>query len=160
MIEALGLVFGGLSRLGQHWMDLKEKQAERNHEAVMYDKQIALADKKYAQDLELRQVEGNFAEAAAEWSAMEAAIKAQATEAQAAGGKVAAFSALMRPFLTFWHAVVIYSVVKVALFTLALTGGLDWASAVTEIYGESDKALCMSMIGFWFADRSLRHRFK
>ena len=159
MIEALGLVFGGLSRLWQHHMELKDKQAERNHEAVMYDKQIALADKKHVHDVELRQVEGTFAEAAAEWSAMEAAIKAQASEAQAAGGWVTKFSAFMRPFLTFWHAIVVYSVVKVALFILALDGGLPWADAITHIYGESDKALCMSMVGFWFADRSLRKKF-
>lgn len=159
MIEALGLVFGGLSRLWQHQMELKDKDAERKHEAVMYDKQIALAEKKHVQDVELRQVEGNFAEAAAEWSAMEAAIKAQATEAQAAGGLVAKFSAFMRPFLTFWHAIVVYTAVKVALFILALNGGLSWADAIVHIYGESDKALCMSMVGFWFADRSLRKRF-
>lgn len=159
MIEALGLVFGGVSRLWQHHMELKDKDAERKHEAVMYDKQIALADKKQAHDVELRTMDGNFAESAAEWSAMEAAIKAQASEAQAAGGWVAKFSAFMRPFLTFWHAVVMYSVVKVALFILALDGGLAWADAITHIYGESDKALCMSMVGFWFADRSLRKKF-
>ena len=159
MIEALGLVFGGLSRLGQHWMDLKEKQAERDHEHRMFDKQIELADKRHVHDAELRQMDGAFADGAAEWAAMEAAIKAQADEASKAGGWVAQFSAGMRPFLTFWHAVVIYTVVKVALFILALDGGLAWADAITHIYGESDKALCMSMVGFWFADRSLRRKF-
>lgn len=159
MIEALGLVFGGLSRLGQYWMELKEKQAERDHEHRMFDKQIELADKRHVHDAEMRKMDGDFADGAAEWAAMEAAIKAQADEASKVGGWVAQFSAVMRPFLTFWHAVVIYTVVKVALFSLALTGGLDWATAVTEIYGESDKALSMSMIGFWFADRSLRKKF-
>ena len=38
--------------------------------------------------------------------------QAQAKEAQAAGGIAAKVSALIRPFLTFWHAVVIYTAVK------------------------------------------------
>jgi hypothetical protein len=33
MFELFGLIFGGVSRLTQHFMDLKEKQNERDHEA-------------------------------------------------------------------------------------------------------------------------------
>lgn len=158
MIEALGLIFGGASRLLQHHMDLKDKQSERDHEHRMFDKQIELADKKHGYDAELRRMDADAADVAAQWSAMESAIKAQAEEASKAGGWVAKFSAAMRPFLTFWHAVVIYTAVKVALFVLAFDSGLSWADALVQIYGESDKALCMSMVGFWFADRSLRKK--
>lgn len=156
MIEIFGLVFGGVARLAQHYMDLKDKDKERSHEATMYDKQIELADKKAIHDAELRKIDGANAEAAAEWNALIAGVEAQAREAAAAGGWVAKFSAMQRPFLTFWHAVVIYTAVKVALFVVAYTGGMDWELAALQIYGDSDKALASSMISFWFLDRSLR----
>lgn len=156
MVEIFGLVFGGVSRLAQHWMDLREKEKERAHEAVMYEKQIELADKKYTHDAGLRRIDGENADSAAEWAAMTAAIESQAKEAQAAGGFVAKFSAAMRPFLTFWHVVVIYTAFKVAVFCVALSGGLHWDAALIQIYGDADKSLCFSMASFWFADRALR----
>lgn len=156
MVELFGLVFGGVSRLAQHWLDLKDKQAERDHEAVMYDKQITLADKRFEHDAALRQMDAASADVQAEWSSMTAAIEAQAKEAQAAGGWVAKFSASMRPLLTFYHAILVYTAVKVALFWVALSGGVPWTQAIIELYGEFDRALLGSMVSFWFADRSLR----
>jgi hypothetical protein len=158
MIELIGILFGGASRLFQHWMDLREKQNERAHELLMYDKQIEMADKRHVHDAELRKMDGENAEAKAEWQAIMAAVEAQAREAAAAGGWVAKVSASIRPFLTIWHAVILYSVVKVALFYLATTGGLNWAQAVLEIYGPFDKAMVGSMVGFWFQDRALRRK--
>jgi hypothetical protein len=158
MIELFGLVFGGVSRLAQHWLDLRDKQAERTHEAVMYAKQIELADKRHAHDADMRRMDAESADAQAEWAAMTAAIEAQAREAQAAGGWVAKFSAAMRPLLTFYHAILIYTAVKAALFWVAFSGGVPWADALLQLYGEFDRALVGSMVSFWFADRSLRNR--
>lgn len=156
MFELIGLIFGGASRLVQHWLDLRDKDKERAHEATMYDKQITLADKRFEHDAALRRMDADSAEQQAEWSAMVAALQAQAKEAQAAGGWVAKASALIRPFLTFWHAVVIYTAIKVALFVIAFNGGMTWAQALLHIYTDADRALCFSMVSFWFADRSLR----
>jgi hypothetical protein len=158
MFELIGLIFGGVSRLAQHWMEMRDKQKEREHEAVMYDKQIELADKKFVHDSELRRMDAQAADAAAEWEAMRAAVEAQAREAQAAGGWVAKLSASIRPLLTVYHAIIIYTVVKVSLFWLAYSNGISWASAIVEIYGPFDKALCGSMVGFWFQDRALRRQ--
>ena len=158
MLELAGLIFGGVSRLVQHWMDLREKDKERAHEAVMYDKQLALADKRFEHDAELRRLDASAADVQAEWEALTSAIEAQAREAQAAGGWVAKFSALMRPLLTFWHAIALYTLVKLAIFWMAFNGGLSWPEAVMHIYTDADRTLCMSMVGFWFADRSLRNR--
>lgn len=156
MFELIGLIFGGASRLVQHWLDLRDKDKERAHEATMYDKQITLADRRFEHDAALRRMDADSAEQQAEWSAMVEALQAQAKEAQAAGGIAAKVSALIRPFLTFWHAVVIYTAVKVALFVIAFTGGMTWAQALLHIYTDADRALCFSMVSFWFADRSLR----
>jgi hypothetical protein len=156
MFELIGLIFGGVSRLTQHWLELKDKDKERSHEAVMYDKQIALADKRFEHDASLRRMDAESTEATAEWAALATAVQAQADEASKAGGWVAQFSASIRPLLTFWHAVVVYTLVKVALFTLAFTNGISWESAIVQIYGDADRAMMMSMVSFWFMDRSLR----
>lgn len=156
MFELIGLLFGGLSRLAQHWMELREKDKERSHEAVMYDKQIELADKRHVHDVELRQMDAASADSAAEWEAMRAAVEAQAREAAAAGGWVAQVSASIRPLLTVYHAIILYTANKVALFCIAYSGGLAWAAAFTSIYGSFDQALVGSMVGFWFQDRALR----
>ncbi len=156
MVELFGLIFGGLSRLAQHWMDLRDKDKERAHEAVMYDKQLALADKRFVHDAEIRQMDVAAADAAAEWQALQAAVQTQASEARAAGGWVTKFSAAMRPLLTFYHAIFFYTAAKVAMLIVALGGGMPAAEAVASIYTEFDRALCGSMVGFWFQDRALR----
>lgn len=157
MIELFGLIFGGVSRLAQHWMDLSDKQKERDHEARMFEQQTLLADKRFAHDSDMRQMDAASAEAQGEWAAMTAAAQAQADEAKAAGGWVAAFSALMRPLLTFWHCIAIYTAVKIALLMGAMMGGVTWNVALLSIYTDADRALCFSIISFWFADRSLRN---
>lgn len=156
MLEAIGLIFGGASRLYQHHMDLKDKQAERDHEHRMFSQQIELGKQNQTHEKSMMDTKLSAEDVMAQYSLLEAAVKAQADEASKAGGWVAKFSAGMRPFLTFWHAIVLYTAVKVALFVLAFNSGLNWADALVHIYGDSDKAMCMSMVGFWFADRSLR----
>ena len=66
------------------------------------------------------------------------------------------FSAVMRPLLTFWHCIFLYTAVKVAQLAIAYAGGVTWSAAFLSIYTEADRTLCFSMISFWFADRSLR----
>jgi len=158
MFELIGIIFGGASRLVQHWLELRDKDKERAHEAVMYDKQIQLADKRFEHDAALRRMDGEQAEAGAEWEAMRAAVEAQAREAAAAGGWVAKFSAAMRPMLTFYHAILLFTANKAALFYIAYAGSLQWATAFTTIYGDFDRALVGSIVGFWFQDRALRRR--
>ena len=156
MIELFGLIFGGVSRLAQHWMDLREKDKERAHEAVMFDKQVALADRRFEQDAALRRMDAEAGDQAAEWQSLQAALQAQAAEARAAGGWVAKFSAAMRPLLTFYHAILVYTAVKVAMFIVGIDAGATPSEAMIAIYGEFDRALCGSMVGFWFQDRALR----
>ena len=159
MIEVFSLAFGGITRLAQHWMDLKDKNAERVHELSMGQVQIALADKKHTSDEALRRMDVEQSEYQADTDALRSAIESQTREAQAAGGRVAQFSALIRPFLTVWHVVVIYTAVKVALVVGAMSLGTPIFVAVPMVYGPEDRALCFSMAAFWFVDRGLRRRF-
>jgi hypothetical protein len=157
MLEIIGLIFGGVSRLGQHWLELKDKDKERSHEAVMYTKQIELADKRAVHDQELRRMDSESAESKAEWEAMIAAINAQAEEAKSAGGWVAKLSASVRPMVTYW-LLLVYSMAKLATLVLAVRAGEAFPSAVAALYTEADGALLASILSFWFVDRSLRKR--
>lgn len=156
MIEALGIVFGGVSRLVQHHMDLKDKDKERDHEHRMLDKQVEMQDKRMAHDADLRRMDTAAAADLADLGALTAAIDAQSKEAVAAGGWVTKLSASIRPMLTIYHAILVYSSVKVATFYVATQSGLAWPEAMLHIYGEFDRALLGSMVSFYFADRALR----
>lgn len=157
MFELIGLIFGGVSRLGQHWMELKDKDKERSHEAVMYDKQMALADKRHEHDADLRRMDAAAQDASAEWAALSAAVQAQAQEAQAAGGWVAKLSASVRPIVTYW-LMALYSMAKLFTVILAMQGGVPFMTAAAAAYTEADGALLSSILSFWFVDRSLRKR--
>lgn len=83
------------------------------------------------------------------------AIKAQAAEAEAAGGWVASLSASVRPMVSYW-LMFVYTVAKIATVHLALKSAAPLADAVRNAYTEFDGAMLGSIISYWFADRSLR----
>ncbi len=155
MFEILGIAFGGISRLVQHGMEMKEKRDEMSHEAVMFDKQVLLQQSQAAAEKDLRKMDVESTHDSKELDALTAAINSQATEAAAAGGWAATLSATVRPFISFW-LFAIYSASKAATIYLALKSGLGVADAMKACYTEFDAALLGSVVSFWFADRSLR----
>ena len=159
MFELLGIVFGGASRLAQHWMELKDKEKERNHEAVMFDKQVALQAQKIDAEKNLRQLDADAAKDAGELAALVATIKSQSDDARAAGGWVLSLSASVRPVVSYW-LLAIYTCAKCATLYLTLQAGVNLAEAVRASYTEFDGAMLGSVLSFWFADRSLRKAAK
>lgn len=155
MFELLGIVFGGVSRLTQHYMEMQDKQKEREHEANMFEKQITLQTQRIDAERDLRQMDMDTQRDTNEANTLAEAIKAQAQEAQAAGGFVAELSASVRPVVSYW-LLLIYSVAKGATLYIALQSGTPLAEAVGKFYTEFDGALLGSIVSFWFADRSLR----
>lgn len=155
MFELLGIVFGGASRLTQHWMETRDKQNEREHEAVMFDKQVALQSQRFAAEKDLRQMDITAQRDVGELDLLATAIKAQAAEAEAAGGWVASLSASVRPMVSYW-LMFVYTAAKIATLYLALKSGAPLADAVRNAYTEFDGAMLGSIISYWFADRSLR----
>lgn len=157
MFELIGLIFGGVSRLGQHWMDLKDKASERDHEFRMFEQQIQLADKKYAAEADLRRMDAQSEETRGDIDLLITAIKAQADEAKAAGGWVAKLSASVRPVLSYW-LLALYTVAKFTTLYLAVAHGTSMPEAVKAAYTEFDGTILASVIAFYFADRSLRKK--
>ena len=159
MFELLGIVFGGVSRLTQHWMELKDKDKERSHEAVMFDKQVALQAQKIDAEKDLRRMDAESAKDAGELAALVATIKSQSDDARAAGGWVLSLSASVRPVVSYW-LLFIYTCSKCATLYMTLQSGTALAEAVRSSYTEFDGAMLGSVLSFWFADRSLRKASK
>lgn len=158
MFELIGLIFGGVSRLAQHFMDLREKASERDHEFRMYEFQIRLADMKYSSEADLRRMDAQSAETQGDIALLMAGIKSQADEAKSAGGWVAQLSASVRPVLSYW-LLALYTISKFAALYLAMSSGeVTFAAAVGASYTVFDGTILASVISFYFADRSLRRR--
>lgn len=159
MFEIAGIVFGGLARLGQHWMELKDKDKERLHEQSMFEKQIALQAQKTEAERGIRQMDVDSIKDLKELDAMITAIQDQSAQAVAAGGFILRLSASVRPVVSYW-LLFAYTASKCAVLYLALDHGampaITFAEAVRAAYTEFDGALLGSVISFWFADRSLR----
>ena len=156
MIEALGIVFGGASRLVQHHMESKDKQKEREHEQVMMGQQIKLNEQKFAAEAELRKMDITATADLGDLNALTTAIQAQSSEAKAAGGWAASLSATVRPVLTYF-LLLLYATAKIASFIVVdSVGDLSLSQIVGITYTEFDSALLGSVVYFWLADRSLR----
>lgn len=155
MIETLiGTLLGGVFRMLPEvlkWMDRKD---ERKHELSMFDKQLA-ADKMRADaQQQALQTEADTIMGGAELAAMIAATNAQSVKS---GVKwVDALSSLMRPLITFWWVIVLYSVALVARFWVLVQAGTSNLDAIVLLWGADEKAIVASIISFWFVDRSLR----
>lgn len=155
MFELLGIVFGGFSRLAQHYLDLQDKEKERSHEREMFDKQVTLQTQRIEAEKDLRQMDLTAARDTGELNALVASIQSQAAESTSAGGWVLKLSASVRPVVSYW-ILLIYSCSKAASLYLALEAHVGLAESVRMIYTEFDGALLGSILSFWFADRSLR----
>jgi hypothetical protein len=157
IFETLGIVFGLAARLIQHWLDLTDKQRERRHESIMYDKQIKLSELSIQAEKDLRRMDAELAPSDADMGNLLNVLKLESDNAGKIGGWVAKLSSTVRPFISYW-LMAIYTITKIFLFVAALKSGANFAELADSLYNEFDGALLGSVVGFWFADRSLRKR--
>lgn len=157
MIETLiGSALGGVFRFIPEllkWMDRKD---ERKHELDMFDKQMD-SDKQRA-TLRINEIEttGEIQLDTREWDAIIEATKAQATLTGVAW--VDAISSLMRPLITFWWVIVLYSVALGAQYFAAYDVSHNHIEVIMKLWGADEKAIVASIISFWFCDRALRKK--
>ena len=158
MIETLvGTLFGGLFRMAPEilkWMDRKD---ERKHELSMFDKQLEADKLKGSQAQQLAQTQADTTIGGAEIAAIIEATKAQAmvTGIRLVDG----INSLIRPLITFWWVVVMYSVALAAQYLVLVQADGDHLLAILKLWGPDEKAIVASIIAFWFVDRSLRKSF-
>ena len=157
MVEALfGTLLGGLFRLVPEILKWLDKKDERKHELSMMEYQLK-ADElrgKIAIDTINAQTEALIG--VSEMNAIIEATKAQAVQT---GIKfVDAINALMRPLITFWWVLVLYTTSMGVQYYMLLKNEFSAGTAVLMVFGPDEKAIAASIISFWFVDRSLRRK--
>lgn len=157
MIETLvGTLFGGLFRLAPEilkWMDRKD---ERKHELSMFDKQLDADKLKAASAQQLADIEANKGIGIAEIQALVEGVRAQSTQT---GVKwVDALNSLVRPILTFYWCIALYTGALVAQYLALIGEGQTNTAAILSIFGPQEKAIVASMMSYWFLDRTLRRK--
>lgn len=155
MIETLiGTLLGGTFRMLPEVLKWFDRKDERSHELAMFDKQLA-ADKMRADaQQQLSQLQSDTTIATSELATMIAATTAQSVKSGVRW--VDALSSLMRPLITFWWVIVLYSAALVARFWVLVQAGTSNLDAIVMLWGTDEKAIVASIISFWFVDRSLR----
>ena len=156
MIELISLVGGGLFRLAPSVVEWFSKRQDHAHELAMIDRQM---------DLERLKWQQKEAEIAAQAEASEsgkwADALAPAMQPVKSGVKwVDAVNASVRPALTYWWCLCLYSTAKGIIVYSAIESGAGLPELSSIVLDEFDRAVVGSIIGFWFLDRALRKMSK
>jgi hypothetical protein len=154
MIELLGLLGGGLFRLLPEVFKIFTAKRDADHEYRMSELQLKIDQARATQALDLVRGQAEVAASAGEMQAWGDAIRAQATPT---GNKWAdALSSSVRPVLTYWWVIGLYSGAKVIGIIVALQAGATLEAIAPLLVSEFDRTVIGSILAFWFVDRSLR----
>lgn len=149
----LGMVFGGVARLAPAVLDYVDKKRERQHEVDML-KENRLSDQ-LRMDMHHKGliIQGENAVDAKTLDAFTEAIKGQS---KPSGVKwVDALSASVRPVLTYWWCMGLYSVAIGVQIYLVHKAGNPLIESFAMVWGPDEKAIVASMLNFWFMGRVL-----
>jgi len=153
----LGGLIGGVFRLAPEVMKYFDKKNERDHELRMFDKQCDLEKARGQQKLAEIGAERDAAIDTGAMAAFNAAISQQTEMAKAAGGKMAALSASVRPVVTYW-VLSIWSFAHVWFAWNAWLHGMPPAEVFRLVMSPDFSALLSGTINYWFLDRTLKQR--
>lgn len=155
MIETLiGSLLGGVFRMVPEFLKWLDRKDERKHELAMFDNQLKADTLKLEAGHQLAELEANKAIGLAEIQGLIAGVQAQATKTGVRW--VDGVSALMRPLITFWWVIILYSTALTAQFIVLLQAGTPGVEAIIRLWGTDEKAIVASVISFWFVDRTIR----
>ena len=151
MIELLGGLFGGLFRLAPEVLKFVDRKDERKHEVLLLSHQIEADKLRMQQQLDLGQQQITIQEIAG-------IVEGVKVQGERSGiPLIDGINSLMRPILTFWWCIVLYTAAIVAQYVAIVQAGTAYLPAIVEIFGPTEKAIAMSIISFWFVDRALRY---
>lgn len=156
MMTIIGTALGIFSRFLPEILSWLDRRDERKHELAMLGAQME-ADRLRG-ELALQQLEAQaeITLGAKEIEAVIAATKAQAVKTGVRW--VDAINALMRPLITFWWVVVLYTAAMAVQFWGLIEYGMGTPAALLTVFSAEEKAIAASIISFWFVDRALRKK--
>jgi hypothetical protein len=149
-----GALFSGIFRLFPEVLKFFDKKNERAHELAMFTQQTDL--EKVRGTIKLQEIGANreAGNDALSLGAFTAAINQQADMTKAAGGRMAALSASVRPIVTYailgiWAFFHVYTV---------LATGIPTEAVFKLIMTPDFMALVTGTLNYWFLDRTLSKR--
>jgi hypothetical protein len=152
MIELLSLLGGGLFRLFPSVLEFFNKKRDLEHELRLLDRQMDLEKLRWqfkSEEIKL----ASEAATEAEWAK---ALPAAQTQTITKIGWVDAMNASVRPILTYWWCLLLYTGYKCINVYVAIVGGAGLLEIAGVLVTEFDQAVIGSIVGFWFLDRALR----
>ncbi|CAB4158887.1 hypothetical protein UFOVP707_33 [uncultured Caudovirales phage] len=156
MIEVLSLVAGGVMRLMPEVFGYFKAKRDADHEYRMTQLQLDIDKARAQQALDLAHAQGRIAMDQAEMEALVAAIQSQGKPSGVPW--VDAVSSAVRPLLTIWWCLLLYTVYKGLLIAVGVDDGLPVKDLAPIVVDDFDRAVIGSIFSFWFVDRSLRRR--
>lgn len=153
----LGSLIGGAFRLAPEVLKWLDRRNERAHELAMFDKQCELEKVRTAGKLEEIGAQRDLAVDTGVLAAFKSVVDQQTELAKAAGGKIAALSASVRPVMTY-YILALYGVVKTATFYLLVSSGAAESEILSKMWTPDDMALLCGVVNYWIMDRTLAKR--
>ncbi len=150
ILTLLSMFGGGLMRMLPEIFAFLNKKTDFKHELDMLDKQFQLEQYKAEARVEEINVQGNIDTALEMLKVQGAAVKAQMQKTGITWVDAANFA--VRP-LTTYYMLLLYGLVKVAMFIVALRTGMDGFGALLSIYDDEDRAMLSGILAFWFVGR-------
>lgn len=162
MIEVLGggivgSLLGGVFRLAPEVLKYFDRKNERQHELLMFQQQCDL--EKLRGDIRLEEIgaQRDLAVDVGVMDAFKAAIDQQAEMVKAAGGRMAALSASVRPVMTY-YLLVVYGAAKTAAMVIAYHQDQSLAEVLKNAWTVDDMVLLSGVVNYWILDRTLAKR--
>ena len=153
----LGSLLGGVFRLVPEAIKFFDRRDERKHELARFDRECELGKVRGQQKMAEIGAARDAAVDVGVIDAFKLAIDQQTEMVKAAGGKIAALSASVRPVMTY-YMLVVYGAVKVAIFCIAVQAGEPALQALVRMWGPDDMTLLCGVVNYWMVDRSLAKR--
>lgn len=155
MFEALGALLGFGTRVFPAILEFFNKKRDNEQELAMMDKQLALEQYRAANKLQEIKAQEDANESGKWAEALQTALGAQG---QPTGIKwLDAINSSVRPVLTYWWCLLLYSAQKFILVIVAYQAATPLAGYVQILVTDFDRGVISSILGFWFVDRVLRN---
>lgn len=155
MLEILGLLGGGLMRLLPSLLSFFKEGRDLKHELVRLDKEVELEKARGANAVQER---ADMAQQAVDTRWADGLVEALKGQTASTGDKwLDRINVSVRPVLTYWWCIVLYTVHKAIMVYVGLLEKLPLKEMAPIVMTEFDRAVVGSIIGFWFVDRSLRN---
>lgn len=157
----IGLIGGAVTRLFPTLFDFLKQGRDLKFEVMRMDKEIEL-ERLRGQNAQAELVatasvgvDKSWADAMIE--AVKCAIPPQVTNSGSFWlNFINGMNASVRPFLTYWWCVVVYTAGKIILCVILFQEHQTLKEAYPLLITDFDRSVISSLIGFWFVDRALR----